>query len=174
MKRGILNIVLRTENRGSKQSGGAAIEYAALLASIAAMIVVSVSLLGSNLSGIFGNLNFGQPQQLPFMATLNMFETRTMNFYNANHAWPRSWGTYRFSDIGLNPADYQGAVNAVIWNPNGDKIGLNSTSIMYVNDLSGVAQPVYVGQNIWCQAATGVCSLSNGTAVNIQTLKLSN
>ncbi len=141
---------------------------------MAALMIGAPSLLGNNLSGIFTSLGASLGRQQPFMATLSMFETLTMNFYNTNDASPRSWGIYRFTDIGLNPANYQSPVNGVIWNPNGAQIGLNSNAVMYVDNLSGVPQPVYVGQNIWCQAATGSCSLSNGTAVNISTPKLTN
>ncbi len=65
----------------------------------------------------------------------------------------------------------QGAVNGVIWNPNGEQIGMNSNSVMYVNDLAGASHEVYVGRNVWCHATTNLCNLSSGTVVNISTLR---
>jgi Flp pilus assembly pilin Flp len=156
---------LRQAKRGQTD-----IEYALILGSVALAAIVSLALLASSENSSLSKLGSDLGSQSAYMTTLQQFESLTMAFYNANGHWPRTWGTYRFTDIGLNPNSYASPVNGVIWDPNGAQIGLQSNSTMYVDDLNGVSHAIFPGQTLWCQAQTGSCSLSTGVAVNITTL----
>jgi hypothetical protein len=147
------------------------VEYALIFGSVVMLAIAALFTLGQSAGNSVGKavspLNSGSA----YISTLDNFESLTMAFYDANHAWPRPWGNYRFTDLGLNPATYAGPVDGVIWNPNGSEIGMNSTSMMYVNDFNGNLQAVSPEQNVWCQAATGACTLGSGLAVDISTLR---
>jgi hypothetical protein len=114
------------------------------------------------------------PQQIA-----NDFLNRINAYNNRNGRWPRSWGDYRFSDLGLNPQDWANAVEGVFWNPNGDKLGLANRAgdnlQIYVKDLKGNRLHLYDGWNIWCVPGSRACyyhTVAPGNEVNLDTLEI--
>lgn len=51
--------------------------------------------------------------------------TLVQNFYSANNKWPRSFGTYRFTDLGLDPAVWNGvAYEGMIYGTGGSRLSI--------------------------------------------------
>jgi len=49
----------------------------------------------------------------------------TQSFYDTNGKWPRSFGDYRYTDIGLNPADWSDVVyDGLIYGTGGSRISI--------------------------------------------------
>lgn len=169
--------------RAIPETGQSKVEYALLLALVALAVTAVLLLFGPFISQAYlqaaSNLPAGQEQaeQAPFLGIMQDFLSRIRAFYDANGHWPRSWGTYRFTDLGLDPADWSGPVEGIFWNPNGDKLGLANRSgddlQVYVNDLEGNTLHLYDGWNIWCAAGSGQCyyhTVAPGNEVDISTL----
>jgi len=53
--------------------------------------------------------------------TTSMIEL-TQNFYDKTGKWPRSWAPYSFTDLGLNPADWQKANEHVYYSTGGSRV----------------------------------------------------
>lgn len=105
------------------------------------------------------------------------FLQRIQAFYDERGRWPRSWGDFAYTDIGLNPADWSGPVEGIYWGPNGQRIGLankiGDTLEIYVDDLNGNTRHLVNGWNIWCYP--GVCyyhTATPGNEVDISTLRV--
>lgn len=166
------------------ETGQSKLEYALLLALVALVVVAALLLFAPQISTAYfqaiANLPSGQEQesgQKPFLGIMQDFLDRIRAFYAANGQWPRSWGAYRFTDLGLDPADWSNPVEGIYWNPNGDKLGLanrNGDNLqVYVNDLEGNTLQLYDGWNIWCVAGSGQCyyhTVAPGNEVDISTL----
>lgn len=45
-------------------------------------------------------------------------------FYDRNGTYPRSWGDYAFTDIGLDPADWKAAYDNIYYKPVGNRIAV--------------------------------------------------
>ena len=43
-------------------------------------------------------------------------------FYDKNGRYPRSWGDYVYTDIGLDPDEWNNAFNGIIYSPGGNRI----------------------------------------------------
>ena len=61
------------------------------------------------------------------------------SFYTANGRYPRTWAPYTYTDIGLNPADWQAPVNHIIYSPGGNRINIKPESgyQFFVTDING-------------------------------------
>jgi len=163
-------------------NGQAKIEYALLIVLVALVAIVVLALLGPQISEVYQSIvsqfsSVEEEQKSSVVSLMEDFLSRIIAFQAANGKWPRSWGDYRFTDIGLNPADWAGPVEGIYWNPNGDKIGLankpGDNLQVYVEDLNGNRLKLYDGWNIWCVAATGQCyyhTVAPGNEVDLNTL----
>jgi hypothetical protein len=89
------------------------------------------------------------------------FMARYNEYHSTHGTWPRGWGNYRFTDIGLEPADWSGPVGGIIWTPEEDRFGLSNYPAdnlqIYVTDLEGNVRKLHDDWNIWCVAAGGKC-----------------
>ncbi len=165
----------------SFERGQAKVEYALLLALIALLVIAALALLGPQLAAIFEGALNSLPTTpgnglTPVEALAQDFLQRIQDFYAQNGRWPRSWGNFRFTDLGLDPKDWKDPVEGLSWNPNGDKIGLanvNGDNLqVYVNDLEGNTLHLYDGWNIWC-TTSGACyyhTVAPGNEVDLGTL----
>ncbi len=147
-----------------KVSGQGLVAYVLILAFIAVVTVVVLSALGEQVSAVFADLPFFQAQSdeaAPFLTIKDDFLARINAYYEANDRWPHSWSTYRFTDLGLNPEEWDGPIEGIYWNPHGSNVGLanygGDNLQLYVNDLDGNPLHLYDGWNIWCQASDGKC-----------------
>ena len=60
-------------------------------------------------------------------------------FYQENGRYPRSWGDYVLTDIGLDPEEWEQAYNGVIYSPAGSRVKIEPAEgyRMTVTDLNG-------------------------------------
>jgi Flp pilus assembly pilin Flp len=168
----------------SANSAQSVVEYAIIIVLVAVVVIGALILLGPSIANLFKTASSGvsggqaagltsTPQQ-----TAADIQARLQAFYTKNGRWPRTWGDFRFTDIGLNPADYTGLVNGISWNPAGDKVGLANVPgdnvQLYVKDLQGNNMQVYDGWCIWC-LTSGACyyhTVAPGNEVDISTLQV--
>lgn len=59
-----------------------------------------------------------------FEEILDGFVEVTMHYYNENGRYPRSWGDYVFTDIGLDTADWLEPIDHILFEPKGNRLGI--------------------------------------------------
>jgi len=61
------------------------------------------------------------------------------DFYEENERYPRSWGDYVFTDIGLDPEEWQQAYDHIIYSPVGNRVSIKPEEgyAFDVDDLDG-------------------------------------
>lgn len=165
-----------------RQPAQALSEYALVLVLVSLAALAVLALLGNTTSGLYETVisNLSGEQSNGIMAIKDDFLARIDGFYAENGNWPRSWGDYRFTDLGLDPADWQTPVEGIMWNPNGPRIGLGNTwgdgYQVYVSDYDGNELHLYDGWNIWCEAGgSGECyyhTVAPGNEVDIRTIRV--
>lgn len=47
-----------------------------------------------------------------------------ISYYENKGSYPRTWGDYQYSDIGLNPEDWKSPINHIYYRPSGSKLFL--------------------------------------------------
>ena len=179
-----------TKARRSVDTGQGMVEYALLIGLVAVVVVAVLLILGPRVGGVFSQVvaassSAGEAVAPPVAknaVTLQIaadFLKRMQDFHEETGHWPRSWGDYKFTDLGLDPAEWAGAIEGVYWNPNGDKIGLANRAgddiQIYVNDLDGNRLHLYDNWNIWCVAGSARCyyhSLAPENEVDIESLSI--
>lgn len=97
------------------------------------------------------------PQKTKVQLLIDDFLRRMQEFHDKNNRWPRSWGDYMFTDIGLDPADWAKPVEGLYWGPNGDKLGIglrhdDKTTSVYFKDMNGNTVRLNSGWKIWCKS----------------------
>ncbi|HHE73289.1 MAG TPA: hypothetical protein ENL34_13525 [Chloroflexi bacterium] len=163
--------------------GQSTVELALLVALIAIVAMISLLLLGPRLNeayqAVVAALSGGttEPTTSPVVTITQDFLARMRDYYNTHGRWPRSWGSYRFTDIGLDPADWSGPIEGIYWNPRGNAIGLanrrGDNLQVYVRAKNGNLLKLYDGWDIWCLATDGTCyyhTIAPGNEVDISTL----
>ncbi len=162
-----------------KEKAQGLVEYALILGLVAVVVLGALTLTGTNISDVYTRVadDLRGAESLSAQMFVGDFLDRIQNFHDENGRYPRSWGDYRFMDIGLDPADWKDTVEGILWNPNGDKIGLKNKIgddiQVYVKDLDGNRLHLYDGWNIWCQ--NDGCyyhSVAPGNKVDIDTLEI--
>jgi Flp pilus assembly pilin Flp len=170
-------------NSLSNQRGQGVVEYALILLLIAITVVVALSVMGVSLEEVYTSVQSalagGGADPNDPVAIAGDFIDRINAFYDANGHYPRSWGTYAFTDIGLDPADWTEPVAGIYWGPNGGRIGLANRHgddiEIYVTDLNGNRRHLTNGWNIWCEAATSECyyhRVQPGNEVDLRTIEV--
>ena len=162
------------------KKGQGLVEYALILALIALVVIGAMALTGTSLSDLYTRVanNFGVDTSSSVEKITGDFLERIQAFYDERGYYPRSWGDYRFTDLGLNPAEWGNLVEGILWNPNGDKIGLanqiGDDVQIYVEDLDGNQMHLYDGYNIWCTLDSRCYyhSVAPENEIDIGTLKI--
>jgi len=93
------------------------------------------------------SLHYGQtPATLTSLGSTFTEITKAMislidNFYQQKNRYPRSWGDYVFTDIGLNPAEWNQPVNGIYYSPGGTKVTIRPADgyTLTMNSLQGVS-----------------------------------
>jgi Flp pilus assembly pilin Flp len=159
------------------KTGQGLVDYALILALIAVVVIVGAAALGGEIQDVFRRITLFGDDGASFLSVKDDFLSRIQAFYDANGQWPRSWGDYAFTDIGLDPDDWDEAVDGIYWNPRGAALGLANRSgdnlQIYVNDLDGNTRHLYDGWNIWCPVGDEHCyyhTIAPGNEVDISTL----
>ena len=155
------------------------VEYALILALVGLVVLAVMVLTGTNLSDVYTRATnaLGEEEATSAQRIMDDFLARIQKYYDENGRYPRSWGDYRFTDIGLDPADWGDSVEGIFWNPNGERLGLGNKKgddiQVYVTDLEGKRRHLYDGWSIWCTG--GGCyyhSVAPGNEVDISTLEI--
>mgnify|MGYP006935339023 CR=1 FL=1 len=155
------------------------VEYALILALVGLVVLAVMVLTGTNLSDVYTRATnaLGEEEATSAQRIMDDFLARIQKYYDENGRYPRSWGDYRFTDIGLDPADWGDSVEGIFWNPNGERLGLGNKSgddiQVYVTDLEGKRRHLYDGWSIWCTG--GGCyyhTVAPGNEVDISTLEI--
>ncbi|MEA3350199.1 MAG: hypothetical protein U9Q82_06235 [Chloroflexota bacterium] len=166
------------DNNQYNQSGQGLVEYALILVLVALVVLVVLAAMGSGIEDSFKKLPFfSGDEDNPILSTKDDFLARIQAFYDENGRWPRSWGDYAYTDIGLDPDDWNEPVEGIYWGPHGDDVGLanrhGDNLEVYVDDLQGDTLHLYNGWNIWCPVSNEHCYYHNiapGNEVDLSTL----
>jgi Flp pilus assembly pilin Flp len=171
-----------------RQRGQAMVEYILLILLVIA-ILAGLVLLGTNTDGLFGRFtgvfSDSTPEPDPAVVLTPIeriagdFLERIRAYYAQYGRWPSSWSDRRFTDLGLDPDDWEHAVEGIYWNPHGGDVGLANKKgdnlQIYVTDLSGERLHLYDGWNIWCVSSNGTCyyhTVAPGNEVDISTIEV--
>jgi len=168
-----------------KQSAQGTVEFALILVLVAVVVIASLSLMGPTIAGGFQSVLEGlgirspTEEQSKTTVIVNDFLDRINTFYAENGRWPRSWGEYAYTDIGLDPDDWDEPIEGIRWGPHGADVGLGTNAgdpyYIYVENQDGEVQKLYDGWRIWCVAADGECyyhRVEPENKIDINTLEL--
>jgi Flp pilus assembly pilin Flp len=178
---------MTTRSPGKFERGQNLIEYAIVLLLVAVVVITALTTFGTSVRESISNsiaVIEGGTEIQPSMESIAIglvgdFINRINAYYAQHGRWPRSWNPYRFTDIGLDPADWSGLVGGLHWTPNGDKIGYGTVAgdpyIVYITNLAGQRLRLYDSWNIWCVAASQKCyykTVAPQNEVDMSTLEL--
>jgi Flp pilus assembly pilin Flp len=155
-------------------------EYALILALVVLVVLLVVALFGRQLAGAYqqavNGLN-GTKGPSTIQSLAQDFMGRALKYHQTTGNWPSTWGDQRFTQLGLNPADYAAPVNGIEWGPHGQYIGLANVSgdnlQVYVKDMNGNTLHLIDTWAIWCDAVDGTCyyhTAPTGTVVDLSTI----
>lgn len=113
--------------------------------------------------------------------TGNMIEL-TQSFYDANGKWPRSFGDYRYTDLGLVPADWSGVVyDGLIYGTGGSRVSIKPGAgwTITVMGLDGVNRVLKAstGWNLWYDMTTSQWyyhDMTPSQSIDISTMRKTN
>lgn len=180
--------MLTKNEKDFPQTGQGLVEYSLILLLVAVVVTAVIVLLGPQIGNIFtkvdSSLTAGStPASEETLPEINKFtvladmQQRILDYYQLHGKWPRSWGEYAYTDIGLDPADWTDPVDGIYWGPHGSNIGLanrpNDNIQIYVNDLNGKTLHLFDTWNIWCMASNTKCyyhTIAPENEVDISTL----
>lgn len=135
-------MIHRSKNFTLSLDGQVMLEFTILVAVLVLVIVASIPSLRQSVLNVFqstasflnGSNNSEEesgetPPLTPLGSTVpeisgSMLELIN-NFYTANNRYPRSWGDYAYTDLGLDPIEWKDKeFNGVIYKPNGSQLRL--------------------------------------------------
>ncbi len=167
-------------------AGQAATEYALILGGVAVLLIVAFMALQTNLAA---TLNLAAspvpiasspttPLGSTFSEISNGMIERILDYYRKHHRWPRSWGDFAFTDLGLDPHYWQNGFNGIIYKPVGNRLAITPDKgyTFIVRDVSGNELTLPSSRN-WSlvyniQAGTWHYHHINGPRLDISTLKV--
>ena len=155
-------------------------EYALILALVTLAILLVVAVFGRGLAAAYqkavDGLN-GTTAAASIQSIAQDFMGRIMKYRQTTGNWPSTWGDQRFTQLGLNVADWAVPVNGIQWGPHGQYIGLANVKgdnlQVYVKDMDGNTMHLIDTWNIWCDAVDGTCyyhTIGTGTVVDLSTI----
>ena len=103
----------------------------------------------------------------------------TQSFFDANGRWPRSFGDYRYTDLGLNPADWSGVVyDGLIYGTGGSRVSIRPGAGWTITamGLDGVNRVLKssTGWDLWYDMATSQWyfhDITPSQAIDISTMQ---
>lgn len=136
-----------------RESGQTVLEVALICAVLVLVIVASIPSLRTSAIDVFSKttdvLNGVEQDEPEFELTpmgntvpeisTNMID-QINSFYNDNDRYPRSWGDYAYTDIGLDPDEWKDiAYDGVIYKPNGETLRIKPGDGFYfqIKDENG-------------------------------------
>jgi len=167
------------------ERGQSKIEYALIISLVAIAAIVALTFLAPQIKSLFNKASDLSPsaEEDSDSPTTDQiiadFQSRILDYYKKNGRWPRTWSPYNFTDIGLNPEDWDQPVNGLYFSPHGGEVGIanrkDDNLQVYVNDVNGKTLKLYDGWNIWCLVNTPTCyyhTVEPGNEVDISTIKV--
>ena len=101
------------------------------------------------------------------------------NFYDENGRYPRSWGDYVYTDIGLDPDEWEKAYDGIIYSPGGNRIKITPEDgyTFYVNGIGGDEKVLKSSYNwsLWYSVEYGKWyyhSIEDDNEIDITTLRV--
>jgi Flp pilus assembly pilin Flp len=155
-------------------------EYALVLALVALVILLVVAVFGRGLATAYqkavDGLN-GTKAAASIQSIAQDFMARSLKYHQTTGNWPSTWGDQRFTQLGLNPADWAAPINGIAWGPHGQYIFLGNVSgdnlQVYAKDMNGNLMHLIDTWAIWCDAVDGTCyyhTAPTGTVVDLSTI----
>ena len=166
-------------------AGQAMVEYALVLALVSLVAMAGLSTLGLSVSQVFTDLKngisnaavvAGSPLGATFGQISDAMIKLTQDFYQKNGRWPRSWGEFAYTDLGLKPDDWAKAYDGIIYKPGGDRVGIVPAEgyTFLVTDSNGKSMtlPSSYKWGLWYDMPTGTWRYhdQNGPVLQIKTL----
>jgi len=99
------------------------------------------------------------------------------NFYQRNNRYPRSWGDYVFTDLGLDPAEWAQPINGLYYSPGGSKVTIGPADgyTVTMKSLQGASLNMNPKWNLVYDMPTGQWyyhTITPKNAVDIRTLQV--
>ncbi len=174
----------RTDSRAGER-GASITEYVLIVALVLLAVVAAMSLLGRSVRDVLNAgasaLVTGQPLT-PLGSTFPEISggmaALLQEYFELHGRWPRSWGDYAYTDIGLDPATWRQSYNGVIYKPVGNRIQVAPAEgySFQFRDVNGTTVTLswkthwnliyYMPDGTWHYHTT------TGVAVRIDTLKV--
>ncbi|MBN2223099.1 MAG: hypothetical protein JW765_00335, partial [Deltaproteobacteria bacterium] len=100
-------------------------------------------------------------------------------FFDKNGEYPRSWGDYAYTDIGLDPGEWEKAYDGIIYTPVGNSIKVTPGDgyVFYVTGLDGKEKTVKSSFNwsLWYSMENGTWyyhKIADKNEIDISTLRV--
>jgi hypothetical protein len=165
----------------SGQAGQATVEFVLILVLVVLIALVALGALGivikNRLGGASSAFSQTTPSSMSTAQILADFQRRIQDYYNAHGRWPRTFSPYNFTDLGLNPSDWDHPVNGLYFSPHGSEVGIANRAgdnyQVYVKDLNGNTLHLFDGWGIWCPVNSANCyyhTVAPGNEINISTI----
>jgi len=134
-----------------------------------------------------GAYNRGQDEEQGPLTSLGSTYTEIISgiisliqdFYDENERYPRSWGDYVFTDIGLDPEEWQQPYDHIIYKPGGNRVSLcpEDNYAFTVQDLEGNTRTLSysLNWNLVYSMDNGIWyyhSIEEGNEIDISTLEV--
>lgn len=167
------------------ESGQGQTEYALILAGLVIVAAIALGLMGKQIISLFDLMgqtpkaaSAGSPLGSNFTDISDNMINLIMDFYRRHNRWPRSWGDYAYSDLGLNPADWTKPHDGIIYKPGGSRLAIGPAE-GYTFEVTGtdgkiMRMPSSYHWNLVYNMNTGTWHHKSvdGPAIQIKTLKV--
>lgn len=175
-----------TTQRGG-MAGQAAAEYVLILGGVALLLIAAFIALQTNLTTVLQLAALPAdavaivpmtPLGSTFSDISNGMINRIMDFYRKNNRWPRSWGDFAYTDIGLDPADWRDSHDGIIYKPVGNRVAISPANgyTFVVQDINGnkITMPSSYNWSFVYNMQTGTWHHKSfdGPRLNIATLQV--
>lgn len=167
--------------------GQAVTEYALILGGVAVLLIVAFLALQTNLIGALrlaaspvtvGESSPATPLGSTFSEISNAMINRILDYYRKYNRWPRSWGDFAFTDLGLDPKYWKNGYEGIIYKPVGNRLAIapDEGYTFIVRDINGKEITLPSSRN-WSlvynmQTGTWHHHNINGPQLDISTLKV--
>lgn len=115
----------------------------------------------------------------PFTLKTDSLIKLLLDYRSKNGRWPRSWAPYCYTDLGLDPAEYAGAMDNVFYTVGGAKVNARPAPgyVMTVTDAAGKTRVLTnkLKWNLTYDATTGTWyyhTIDPANVIDISTLKI--
>lgn len=105
-------------------------EYALIVVGLAITAALALGLMGGGTSAGLGGLDAALKTDQSALTSLGKgmptisgnLIALTMAYHKKTGKWPRSWGDYAYTDLGLDPAEWKTPYDGIIYKPGGSRL----------------------------------------------------